>query len=101
MIIYSVTVCVADEVVEDWECWMNDVHIPDVMATGFFRESRFARIVEPSSPDDRTSFRIDYFCDSMSKYEQYRDTAAAALQSDHTRRYEGRFEASRQILVTI
>jgi hypothetical protein len=37
----------------------------------------------------------------MQDYEQYRDTAAAALQREHTQRYQGQFTASRQILRTV
>ncbi|MBT6516091.1 MAG: DUF4286 family protein, partial [Crocinitomicaceae bacterium] len=38
MIVYSVTVKVNQEIEENWLRWMKEVHIPDVMATGFFLE---------------------------------------------------------------
>jgi len=42
MIIYSVTVNIDDSVHDEWVTWMKEVHIPDVMATGYFLENRFA-----------------------------------------------------------
>ena len=45
MIIYSVTVSVDEDVHEEWVSWMKQTHIPDVMATGFFVENRFAKVL--------------------------------------------------------
>jgi len=36
MIMYNVTVMVEESLSNDWLDWMNQTHIPDVMATGFF-----------------------------------------------------------------
>lgn len=98
MIVYSVSVVVDQAVVAEWQAWMLKVHIPDVMATGHFTGHQFARVIEPTSDVGRIAFRIDYSCESMQNYEQYRDHNAAALQREHTEKYDGRFTASRQIL---
>ena len=40
MIIYNVTVNVEAEIHNDWISWMKEVHIPDVMNTGYFLENK-------------------------------------------------------------
>ena len=45
MIIYNVTVNIDHEVHDAWVAWMKDVHIPDVMATGLFLQSRMLRVL--------------------------------------------------------
>jgi hypothetical protein len=44
MILYNVTVSIDPAVAEDWLAWMRSTHIPDVMATGCFEESRISRV---------------------------------------------------------
>jgi hypothetical protein len=43
--IYNVTVSVDEPVHEDWLHWMKTVHVPDVMATGFFTSSKICRVL--------------------------------------------------------
>ena len=101
MIIYSVTVSVDADIEPGWLSWMRATHIPDVMKTGYFRKYRIGKLLEPARGDGRISYTIEYVCDSMADYETYRAKAAPALQQDHSRRYQGRFEASRAIFETI
>ena len=44
MILYNVTVSIDPEISEDWLNWMRSKHIPDVMATNCFLESRISKI---------------------------------------------------------
>jgi hypothetical protein len=45
MIIYNVTVNVDEDVAVEWLQWMKETHIPDVMKTGMFLESRICRVL--------------------------------------------------------
>jgi hypothetical protein len=96
MIIYNVTVNIDYDVHEDWLSWMKEVHIPHVMGTGLFIESRFSRIL--ADDEGGFSYSVQYLCESMQHYEQYRDQFAPELQKEHTNRYEGKFVAFRTLL---
>ena len=39
MIVYNVTVNIDKNIVDDWLTWMKEIHIPEVMKTGFFIKS--------------------------------------------------------------
>jgi len=98
-IIYSVTVKIDQEVEEDWFQWMREVHIPDVMATGYFLENRWSRII--GEEDTGTSYNIQYLCASMKDLHKYQVNSAPELQKEHTERYKGNFVAFRTLLETI
>lgn len=96
MIIYNVTVKIDPEVHEEWFTWMKKKHIPDVLETGLFHDSRMAKVL--IDEEDGITYSIQYRTDSFEKLDQYQKTAAPALQKEHTNRYEGKFVAFRTLL---
>ncbi|MCB0430521.1 MAG: DUF4286 family protein [Flavobacteriales bacterium] len=99
MIIYNVTVNIDDEVHDEWLEWMKSEHIPEVMATGAFIESRMARVLS-DDPEGKT-YAIQYTCMTMNDYEKYREEHAPALQEKVLIRYKDRFVAFRTLLEVI
>lgn len=97
MIIYSVTVKLFPEIREDWEKWMNEIHIPDVMKTGFFIECRMCKVLEEDESQG-TSYNMQYLCESYSDLMEYQEKHAPALQADHNKRYKDKFVAFRTLL---
>jgi uncharacterized protein DUF4286 len=98
MIVYNVTVNVDADVHDDWLRWMTDTHIPEVMATGLFLDSRMARVL---SDDEGFTYAIQYSCADMAAYERYRDQHAAGLQGRTRERYGDRFTAFRTLLEVV
>ncbi|GAA0874300.1 DUF4286 family protein [Wandonia haliotis] len=99
MILYNVTVSIDEAVHDDWLKWMKEVHIPDVMATGLFLESRIARI--HAEEEGGLSYAISYLCESKAVLEQYNTLFAPKLQREHALRYNGQFAAFRTILEVV
>lgn len=100
MIIYNVTVNVEEVIHEDWLQWMKNVHIPDVMSKGIFRENHIFKVLADEGTGSHT-YAIQYLCDSMEAYEAYRDNFAPALQEDVKKRYGDKFVAFRTLLEVI
>ncbi len=96
MIIYNVTVNIDEDVHDDWLDWMKSTHIPDVMETGQFIESKLSRIL--AEEEGGKSYSIQYLCESMEVFEKYQNQFAPKLQNDHTVRYSGKFVAFRTML---
>lgn len=99
MILYNVTVSIDPAVSDDWLDWMRKQHIPDVMATGCFIESRISRV--HGEEDGGMTFAITYLSPDQQKLNEYREVHAPRLQKDHSERYEGRFAAFRTFLTVI
>lgn len=99
MILYNVTVSIDESIHEDWLPWMRTVHIPDVMNTGLFLESRISRI--HADEQGGMSFAITYLANSIEDIELYQKEHAPRLQQDHSSRYAGKFAAFRTYLELI
>lgn len=96
MLIYNVTVQVEQEIAGEWLSWMQRVHIPEVLATGYFRAHRLLRLVDDRN--DVQTFAVQYECESPEHLAAYQSRSAPALQAAHTERYKGRFVAFRTLL---
>jgi hypothetical protein len=96
MVFYQVSITLEPAIEDEWLDWMRQVHVPDVLKTGCFTRCTLARLVEPAG--ERVTFVFRYDAPSWEAYERYRTQFAPALQQDHTARYAGRFQGSRQVL---
>lgn len=99
MILYNVTVSIDPAIAEDWVNWMRSNHIPDVMATGCFIESRISRV--HGEEEGGVTYAITYLSPSQEKMDEYQQQHAPVLQKDHAERYSGKFAAFRTILSVI
>ena len=90
MLIYTVHVQIQPQRAVEWVTWMQEVHIPDVMATGFFKSFEF-------TPRGNEEYRVTYYCESRDLYEQYRTGPAMELQNQHKIKFQGDFEARREL----
>ncbi len=95
-VIYNVTVVIEEAAEQEWLHWMKEVHIPEVMATGFFLDNRICKILAES--EGGISYAIQYTCPSMLDFETYQKEHAPKLQKEHTERYNGKFAAFRTLL---
>lgn len=98
--LYIVKIAVDRERAEQWEAWMRDHHIPEVMDTGYFRHGIMARD-EATDSEARRGYRILYQAHSEALFHKYQEEYAEELQQEHTERYRGAFEASRELLPVI
>jgi len=99
MIIYNVTVNIDYQVHDQWLEWMRNVHIPDVMATGYFLESRFAKVL--AEDKGGISYSTQYLCKNMEDLEEYQQKHAARLQADVAKNFEGKFVAFSTLLEVV
>ena len=82
MILYNVTVSIDPEIHENWLDWMRSTHIPEVMKTGCFLESRISRV--HGEEEGGMTFAITYLSPSKETFEEYEQKHAPALQADHS-----------------
>jgi hypothetical protein len=99
MILYNVTVSIDQSVHQEWLQWMRETHIPEVLATGCFLESRLSRI--QGEEEGGVTFSVMYLAPSQEKYDEYQQVFAPKLQADHTTRYIGKFAAFRTVLQVV
>ena len=98
MLLYNVTVKIDRDIEEEWLRWMKEVHIPEVMRTGQFLDSRISRLLDQPEEDEPT-YVIQYSCESREKLEYYFSEFASELREKHNRRYKDRFVAFRTVQI--
>jgi hypothetical protein len=100
MIIYNVTVNIDNSVKDEWLRWMQQKHIPDVMATSMFVENRILRLIGDEDTGG-TTYAIQYTAKNMNDYLRYKDEFAPALQKDALTLFGDKFTAFRTLLETV
>ena len=72
MIIYNVTVSLVDQSIhQDWLKWMKEIHIPEVMDTGYFLDNKICRLLV----EDEITYAIQYTCKDMDTLNEYQENA--------------------------
>lgn len=96
MYLYNVTLILEDAAVEEWLQWMQDIHIPEVMATGLFVSNRLLKVVD--SPNEGVTYCAQYVAETLEQYNKYQEEFAPALQAELNERYKNRFVAYRSLM---
>ncbi|MCZ2443816.1 MAG: DUF4286 family protein [Flavobacteriales bacterium] len=99
MIIYNVTIQVDPDIHQEWLSWMQEKHIPDVLVTGCFMESRISRML--AEEDTGITYSIQYTAENQEAITQYLNLYAEALQKDHHLRYQDRYVAFRSMMEVV
>jgi hypothetical protein len=99
MYIYNVTINIADDVHSNWLQWMKEKHIPDVMKTGCFIDSRIVKVLY--TEDEGQTYSIQYMYNELKDLELYQKNFALDLQAEHTALFKDKFVAFRTLLEII
>lgn len=89
MIIYEITATVRKDLIESYEKYMRERHIPDLLGTGFFDRAFFARAGE-----DR--YRIQYHARDRQALDEYLKTKAEFLRNDFLEHFPEGVELARE-----
>lgn len=99
MIIYNVTVKIDHDTHDEWLDWMKNKHIPDVLNTGCFVESKILRVLVDE--EDGKTYSFQYACENQEKLNEYTTKFAPTLQREHALRYDNKFVAFRTLLEVV
>jgi hypothetical protein len=89
MIVYNVTVSLADESIhEEWMHWMKEVHIPEVMQTRLFEDYRILRLLQEEN--NGITYAIQYRSKSLEEYYRYQQEFAPCTASQNQRKVRGK-----------
>jgi len=97
MIIYNVTVKVSQKVAHEWVRWMKEEHMPDLLKTGLFIESRLCRLLEQDEADGIT-YSAQYMCDSLDDYHDYIRMHAPLMRDKGLKKFGDHMIAYRSVM---
>jgi len=80
MYIYNVTINIEEPVHNEWLRWMQEKHIPEVLATGKFSEAKMSQVMVDE--EEGVTYSIQYTTDSKETLERYYLEDAARLRQE-------------------
>lgn len=95
--IYNVTLKVDAAISADWLQWMKTVHMPEVLATGCFQESRLLRLMEVDDSEGPT-YAAQYTAPDKESYNRYITQYAEGLRKKSFDQWGNRFIAFRSVM---
>ncbi|MBC2844114.1 DUF4286 family protein [Winogradskyella flava] len=98
MIIYNVTVNVDKSINKEWLDWIKE-HIPQVLATGKFKEAKLTKVLVDD--DEADTYSIQYRAHSREALEAYYTEDAERLRADGLQRFADKSLAFRTELEVI
>src|SRR4029079_3991707 len=90
MIIYEITATVAPELVDEYERYMREHHIPALLATGCFGTAAFTR-------STAGRYRMRYEASAESDLDRYLPVYAERLRSEFADRFPTGVEVAREV----
>ena len=100
MIIYNVTVNIDDSVHDEWLEWMKTEHIPQVLATGKFKEAKLTKVLVEEEKGGVT-YSTQFRAFSRAALDQYYKNDADALRIEGLKRFADKMLAFRTELEII
>ena len=84
MIIYNVTINIDESIHDQWLNWMQEKHIPEVLATGKFSSARMVRVLVVEEMGGAT-YATQYTTDSKDTLDKYYQEDAPRLREEGSR----------------
>ena len=79
--IYNVTTKVEQVVSADWLAWMQQVHIPGMIATGCFTKAVILKLKGVNDSEGET-YAVQYHTENEADYERYMATYSTDLRAE-------------------
>ena len=89
MIVYNETIIVEESVYPEWINWIKEVHIPAVMATGYFTSYKILNVID--SPNEGVTNCIQYYTDTTDKFNSFYSGHLHVLHAAHHQLYENKY----------
>jgi len=100
MIIYNVTIKVAQGIADVWIEWLLNEHIPDVMGTGCFNSHKVVRLLEVDDTEGPT-YAIQYNAESKADYNRYIQMHADEMRQRSFDKWGNNFIAFRSVMQVV
>lgn len=94
MVIYEITAAVEENLVEAYERYMREQHIPDVLATKYFQAAYFTRTLE-------NKYRIQYHARDEQILRDYLNKEAERLRADFSKHFPEGVNLSREVWIVL
>lgn len=100
MIIYNITAKIENGIANEWLQWMQQIHIPEVIATGCFTHAVTLRLLDVDDKEGPT-YAVQYHAESKANYNRYIDKFAAEMRQKVFDKWGNQFIAFRSLMQVV
>ncbi|MDB5193382.1 MAG: hypothetical protein JWQ96_2945 [Segetibacter sp.] len=100
MLIYNVTTKVEWPVAEEWLQWMQEKHIPEILATGCFEKHQLLRLLEIDEEEGPT-YAAQYYATSKDDFDMYIAKHSNAFRAESFSKWGNKFIAYRSLMLVV
>ncbi len=100
MFIYNVTSKIDHSISEAWLQWIQQEHIPDIIATGCFSKATVLRLLEVDDSEGPT-YAIQYAAESKASYNRYIEKFAPVMRQKAIDKWGNKFIAFRSFMQVV
>lgn len=100
MIIYNVTINIDESVHDKWLEWMQEIHIPDVLATGKFINAKMTKVLVEEEMGGIT-YSIQYTAENKELLNRYYAEDAERMRQEVSKHFRDKFVAFRTELAVV
>jgi Domain of unknown function (DUF4286) len=100
MILYNVTIKIDWHIHDAWLQWMQEEHIPAVMATGCFQQYTFVHLMDVDD-DEGPTYACQYFALNQELYEKYIAVHSNSLREAGLHKWGNQFIAFRTLMKVV
>jgi DNA-directed RNA polymerase beta' subunit len=100
MILFNETVSIENAVAEEWLQWMQETHVPEVMATTFFIKFQIAKVMEDEDTGG-TTYAVQYYARHMDDLLEYHRDHDKIMQGKMQAKFAGQYAAFRTVLTVV
>jgi hypothetical protein len=93
-LLYNVTVLVHESIHVEWLNWLQNEHVPAVLATQCFEQARIFRLLDVDETEGPT-YAIQYTAKNTDSYQQYIENYASGLRAEGVAKWGQHFIAFR------
>jgi hypothetical protein len=97
MYIYNVTIKINWAIHDNWVLWMQQEHLPQMLATNCFTTSSLLRLLQ-NDDEEGPTYVAQYTAESMEKIDEYIEKHSQALRHAGFVKWGDQFIAFRSIL---
>ncbi len=100
MIIYNVTSKIDWSIHDQWVKWMQEEHIPEVIATGCFTHAQLLRLIETDETEGPT-YAAQFFAEIKTQQDLYIEKFAPSLRQKTLKKWGNLFISFRSTMQVV
>lgn len=96
-VLYNITFKIDKHIESQWLTWMREVHIPEMMGTQCFIQSKMNKMLFIDE-EDGVTYTIQYLCDNLKALQKFHATHANLFFEIHDNKFKSHYVSFQSVM---